>query len=53
MVQTLNTVHSLKGENLLHGTPLVEWADLLTAAGVEGCVTPEELWELVAMSCLS
>ena len=52
-VQTLNTLHSysLEGENLLGGTPFVEQADLLTA-WVEG-VTPEELWELVAMSCLS
>ena len=42
-VQTLNTLYSysLKVENLLGETPFVEWADILTAAGVEG-VTPEE-----------
>ena len=30
---------------------MVEWVDLLTT-GMEGCVTPEELEELVAMFCL-
>ena len=46
-----NSFQVLDGENLLGGTPLVEWADLLTT-GMEGCVTPEELEELVAMFCL-
>ena len=45
-------VQVLDGENLLGGTPLVEQLDLLTT-GMEGCVTPEELEQLVAMFCPS
>ena len=44
--------YSLKGENLLGSTSLVEWVNHLTA-GMEGVVAPEESGELVAMSCLS
>ena len=40
-------VQVLDGENLLGGTPFVEWLLLLT--GMEGCVTPGEL---VGMSFL-
>ena len=48
-------MHSLDGENLLDGTPLVAWVDLLSimaGAGdeMEGCVTPGEL---VGMFCLA
>ena len=52
--------------NTLHFAQLLSWRResprwntlcrmgyLLTAAGVEGGVTPDELWELVAMSCIS
>ena len=46
-----NGFQVLDGENLLGGTPLGEWADLLST-GMEGCVTPEKLQEPVAMSCL-
>ena len=41
-------VQVLGGENLLGGTPFVEWLLFLTA-GMEGCVTPGEL---VGMSFL-
>ena len=46
-----SNVHSLDGENLLGGTPLVAWVDLLNTVGdeMEGCVTPGEL---VGMSFL-
>ena len=47
-----SSVQTQDGENLLGGTPLVAWVDLLNA-GMEGCVIPEEPEKLVAMSCLA